>query len=334
MILVTGGTGLVGAHLLLYLVRNNRLVKAIYRPNSNLERVKKVFGYYSDQGGSLFQKIQWIPADLSDIPSLETAFKDVTHVYHAAALISFDPKAFKNLRKTNVTGTANIVNLCIAQGVKKLCYVSSIATIGKSPEGAVTEENDHLEEDANVYAQTKYEAELHVWRGSQEGLPVVIVNPGIIIGPGFWDGASGRLFTTANKGYRHFPPGGSCFVSVGDVVRSMIQLMESAIQNERFIVMAENRTYKEILDTMAPLLNRPKPKKSLTIGQLRLLRVLDWLQALFTGRARRITRRTIAALQNPQIYSNAKLESHLEFVFEALEKALAFSCVKFREEHP
>ncbi|MEO1011462.1 MAG: NAD-dependent epimerase/dehydratase family protein [Bacteroidota bacterium] len=334
MILVSGGTGLVGAHLLFQLLKNGETVRAIHRPKSNLARVKKVFGYYSVHPEELFNTIQWVQADLTDIPALETAFYGVTQVYHTAALISFDPGDYKSLRKTNVEGTANMVNLCLDKGIQKLCYVSTIGTLDRSGDHWATEENEAPDLDANVYAQTKYEAELQVWRGSQEGLPVVIVNPGVIVGPGFWGGGSGRLFTTANKGYRYYPPGGTGFVSVGDVVKSILYLMDSPIKNERFIVVAENLSYKEVLEIMAPALGRPKPSRPLKKGHLQLLRVFDWIRGLFSRKERRITGRTIHSMENRQWYGNKKLREALgtEFEFEPLSKVLQLSCARFKEE--
>jgi len=192
MILVTGGTGLVGAHLLYHLLLENNTVKAIYRKNSNLQAVKTVFGYYSTNFELLFQKIEWIEADITNVCSLEKAFENITEVYHAAALVSFTPKDYQKMRKINIEGTANIVNFCIDKKVKKLCFVSSIATIEKATHAkTINEEEDwNLEKNNYGYAITKYGAEMEVWRASQEGVAVVIVNPGIILGAGFWHNGS------------------------------------------------------------------------------------------------------------------------------------------------
>ena len=99
MILVTGGTGLVGSHLLYQLALKNEDIIAIHRKASDLSTVKKVFSYYTDNFESLFSSIQWLEADINDIPSLTKAFVGVTRVYHSAALISFDPADYKKMRK-------------------------------------------------------------------------------------------------------------------------------------------------------------------------------------------------------------------------------------------
>jgi len=334
MNLVTGGTGLVGSHLLMHLIQNGKSVKAIHRKGSLLHRVEKVFNYYHENGSELFQKIDWVEADLNDIPALECAFEQIDYVYHAAAFISFDPRNYELLLKTNTEGTANIVDLCIANTVKKLCYVSTIGTIGKSTHGTIAnEKNEWYDQHVNVYALAKYAAEMEVWRGTQEGLAAVIVNPGVIIGPGFWNTGSGALFTTANKGYSYYPPGGTGFVTVTDVVRMMITLMNSPIENERFIAVAENLTFKEILQKLTTCLGTSEPKKQLKYWQLEIGRVLDFLWSTSTGKKRKLTKNAIHSMKHRDAYANEKIKEFINFEFESLDPTIQFSCHHFAKEN-
>ena len=335
MVLVTGGTGLVGAHLLLHLLQNNTKVRAIYRDGSNLNRVEKVFSYYTENASGLFGQIEWILADINDIPALNIAFKNIDYVYHAAAMISFDPKDYYKLKKTNVQGTANIVNLCLSNSINKLCYVSTIGAIGKSLEGQkANEKNDWAGQDANVYALTKYRAEMEVWRGSQEGLDVVIVNPGVIIGPGFWEQGSGNLFTTAYQARDYYPPSGTGFITINDVVKIMVELMQSKIINQRFIAVSENMTYKDILTRLANAIDKKAPSKMLRFWQLHLLRFFDFFSSSITGNKRRITKKTIHSLRHTEIYDNGKIMEMLGFEFENLDECIMFCSERFREEYP
>jgi len=334
MILVTGGTGLVGSHLLVRLIENGNSVRAIYREGSQLKRVEKIFNYYHENGSALFKKIEWKVAELNDIFALENVFESINYVYHAAALISFDPSKFNILLQTNANGTANMVNLCIANKVKKICYVSTIGTIGKSIKGGLaTEENEWNDQHVNVYALSKYAAEMEVWRGTQEGLPAVIVNPGVIIGPGFWESGSGALFTTANKGYRFYPPGGTGFVSVHDVVQIMLNLMASDIKNERFIAVAQNLTFKEILQKLTSALEKPSPNKPLKFWHLEIARVVDLLWSLVTKKSRKITKNSIYSMKHRDDYANEKIKEALDFEFEALDPIIDFSCNHFLKEN-
>lgn len=335
MILVTGGTGLVGAHLLFELTKNEAMVKAIYRANSDLKKVEKVFSYYLDNYQNQYKKIHWVIADITDIPALEIAFEDVTHVYHCAALISFDPKDYDRLYKVNCEGTANIVNFCIANNIEKLCYVSSIATVGKDLNtNEVHEESEWTGKDTNVYALSKYDAEMEVWRGSQEGLRVVILNPGVIIGAGFWNSGSGKFFSTAAKESSYFPPSGTGFVAVNDVVNLLVLAMESDTDKERFIVIAENLTYEEVLSLITTALHLKQPTKMLTFWQLAVLWRLDALRSFLFKTERKITKNQVIALQEQKIYTNKKVTETFTYSFESIQKSIAFTCKKFKIEAP
>ncbi|MDX1318046.1 MAG: NAD-dependent epimerase/dehydratase family protein, partial [Xanthomarina gelatinilytica] len=289
MILVTGGTGLVGSHLLYQLTTNNNPVRAIYRNKNKLALTKKIFSYYSENPDILFNKIDWVEADLLDIPLLTEAFKGITHVYHAAAFVSFEPDKYHLLRKTNIEGTANIVNLSIANKIEKLCYVSSVATIGSATSKDTLNELTlwNPEADNSVYSITKYGAEMEVWRGTQEGLDAVIVNPGVIIGPGIWNYGSGNIFKKVYNGLPFYTKGVTGYVGIEDVVLPMMKLMESPIKNERFILVSENWPYKQFIDKIATSLNVKAPSKKASSLLLQMGWRLDWLKHKLTGKRRR-----------------------------------------------
>ena len=334
MVLVTGGTGLVGSHLLLKLVTDNVNVRALYRTSEKLELVKKTFSYYTTDALSLFDKIDWVKGDILDIPSLELTFVSVTHVYHCAAFISFSPSDFKKLERINREGTANIVNMCIAKDVKKICHVSTIGTIGRTVNGEeANEETDWNRQYANPYAITKYLAEMEVWRGAQEKLQMVIVNPGVILGPGYWESGSGTFFKTANKGYSYYPPGGSGFVSVADVINIMVKLMNSDIQGERFITVAKNISYKEILGSISSAMNKKPPYKKLKFWQLQLGKYVDQIVHIFTGKPRIITNSTIHGLKYPTKLNSSKIKQAIDYEFEPLNAVIELSTGFFIEEH-
>lgn len=333
MILVTGGTGLVGSHLLLKLSMDHEKVYALYRTKDKLAQVQKIFSYYSDNATALFNKIDWVHGDILDIPSLENAIKGITHVYHCAAYISFNPSDFKKLERINREGTANIVNICIANGVKKICHVSTIGAIGRTLNGELADEDSEwTRQHANPYAITKHLAEMEVWRGAQEELEVVIVNPGVILGPGFWNSGSGSFFKTAAKGYKYYPPGGSGFITINDVTNIMIALMNSDIHNERFILVAENLTYKQILEKIALAMDKKPPTKALKFWQLKIGKIADKIRNILTGNPRTITKNTIHGLKHPTAFNNEKIKNALGMEFESLDDQIKFSSKLFISE--
>ena len=322
MILVTGGTGQIGSRLLLNLTKNKAYkVRAIYRNTQSLEKIRQLFVKHSDSGAAQFDTIEWIQADLSNIPALEKAFEGVTFVFHCAGLISFQPQDFDKLIEVNVQGTANIVNLSIDFGVKKLCYVSSVATLSTLPHTPIDEENDWNNEDNNTdYAISKHGAEMEVWRGSQEGLPVVIVNPSVVLGGDFADRGSGLLYKKVADGLRYYPAGATGFVGVDDVVRAMVQLQFSEVAGERFVLNAENLTYKAVLERIAKQLGVKAPTKCVSHQMLRFLARLDEVLSFLHLKKRTLTLASADALGTVTTYNGEKIKKFIDFQYIDIEK--------------
>ena len=323
MILVTGATGLVGSHLLVQLLQENEEVKALFRSEKQIEKVKNVFAFHNQT--SLFDKINWVKGDINDIPSLEIAFEKVTHVYHCAALISFDPSDEDELRKINIEGTANVVNCCIDFGIKKLCHVSSIAALGnpKEHETTITEETEwNPEELHSDYAITKYGAEMEVFRGHQEGLEVVIVNPGVIFGYGFPKKGSDVIIQSVKKGLSFYTKGNIGIVSVADITNCMIKLMKSPINGERYTLVGENISTKALLDFIAEELKMKKPSIEATKWMTSIAWRMDWLLSKIVNRKRRLTRSTATSSHSTTTFDTSKIEKELNFTFQKKESYL------------
>lgn len=316
MILVTGGTGLVGAHLLLRLAENGAKMRAIYRDENGIQKTKSLFEHY--QKSTLFNAVEWIKGDILDITALEDAFIGITQVYHCAAYISFDSKDENKLRKINIEGTANIVNFCLAKGVEKLCHVSSIAALGDlaAHETSITEETEwNPEKHHSDYAISKYGAEMEVWRGQQEGLQVIIVNPGIIIGPGFENQSSGQLIKKVADGLLFYTYGKTAFVVVDDLVGIMIELMESSICNERFILIGQNIVFRDLFNTIADTLKVKRPSIEAKPFLIGLTWRLYWVLSLFSTKPKQISKDSLQSLLNKKEFSNQKIKSALQTSF-------------------
>jgi dihydroflavonol-4-reductase len=320
MILVTGATGLVGSHLVLHLLEQKQAVKAMYRDELGKEKVKRVFEHY--QKGHLFQAVCWVVSDIMDLTSLEIAFQEVDYVYHCAALISFDPKDEKKLRKINIEGTANIVNCCLEYKIKKLCYVSSIAALGdlNPNETIVTEESEwNPEKQHSDYGISKYGAELEVWRGQQEGLDVVVVNPGVILGPLFWTEGSGAIYQQIQKGLFFYTKGRTGLVAVLDVVQIIFQLMNGDIKGEKFILVAENKTYQNLTFLLSTTLQVKPPRFYAGPILTGLAWRMDWFLSTFFGKKRVISKDMSASLHEDNFYANDKIKKQLQYNFKSID---------------
>jgi nucleoside-diphosphate-sugar epimerase len=332
MILVTGGTGLVGAHLLYHLLKENETIRAIYRSEERIEVVKKVFSYYTEDT-SLIAKIAWFKADITDIPAMIPAFVGVEKVYHCAAFISFNPKDYKEMRKVNIHGTAIIVNLSIDAKIKKLCFVVSIAAVGDSLNGGlITEENEWNKElDNSGYSITKFGAEMEVWRASQEEVAVVIVNPGVILGSGFWTSGSGKLFPQVKNGFKYYTEGITGFVGVKDVVKAMVLLMNSEVKNERFILVSENKTYKEIFFLIADAFGVNRPSKKIKVWQTTVLWRISSILEVFTKKTPLLSKYSAKSAHEVSKYSSEKIKQTLNFQFEEIQRVVKDVCINFKK---
>lgn len=334
MVLVTGGTGLVGSHLLYHLTQTNDNIRAIYRTDKKREYIKKIFSYYTEDTSALFNKIEWIKADITDVPALEKAFTNISIVYHCAANLSFNPKDYNEAKNTNHIGTANIVNLCLAHQVSKLCHVSSIATLDETDKGLINEEADWTPEKNkhNIYAITKYNAELEVWRGSQEGLNVVIVNPGVIIGPGFWNDGSGKIFNMINKGFNYYTKGSVGIIDVADVVKTMIYLTQSNITKERFILVSENISYQSLISKIALGLKLKKPSKEISRRLIYIYFLFDRLKGFLRFSKRQFFKPNMHTLFKKLQFNNTKIKGVINFNFTPLEESIAKTAELFLKD--
>jgi len=338
MIFVTGGTGLLGSHLLLSLVREHKEIIALKRPSSDLEEVKRVFRYYisgEDELAELFGRIQWIDADILNQAEMEQVLEGVDQVFHCAATVSFQPRDRQKIIRFNTDSTSCVVTACLATGVKKLLHVSSTSAIGRSPEGAASYEAliwAHSKT-STAYAESKFRSEMEVWRGIEEGLDAVIVNPSIILGPGFWERGSSSMFSRVAGGLRYAAPGITGYVGVHDVVRAIIHLMNSEISGERFILSEGDYSYAKVFGMIGDSLGVSRNLKLVTPSLLRKLSRLDAFAGFFTGK-RRITSEHVRAAFGEVHFSSEKIKSAIGMEFTPMDQVIGEVAELYRKDHP
>ena len=321
MIFVTGGTGLLGSHLLIELTKNNESIRAIYRSEEKINQLKKLFQYYFKNDWKFhFEKIEWCRGDILDIPFLQKVMSDCKKVYHCAALVSFNRKDFNLCMKINREGTANIVNVSLELNVEKLCYVSSTAAIGGEDNKVVTEDYKwKLTPTTSGYSVSKYSAEKEVWRGIEEGLDAVMVNPCVILGAGNWNDSSLTIFKTMRKGVKFYPPGSNAQVDARDVSEIMIRLMNSSISSERYLCIGSNQSFKDLMSSIADELNVQKPSIPVKRFIVEIARRVVGFASFFTRKRPSITKETVNSLFSDLSYRNSKIENELNFKFRTLE---------------
>lgn len=322
-ILVTGGSGLLGSHLLKQLTNSKKKIKALYRKEIPVKFDNK-------------ERIEWVKGDILDVSSLEEVLEGVSHVYHCAAVVSFNNKRKREMYATNVQGTTNVVNAALEKRVKKICYVSSVAALGKK---AATEMIDErLVSDLNSfdsdYARSKYMAEMEVWRGIGEGLEGVIVNPAIILGTSNWNSGSTKIFKTCYEEFPWFTDGITGFVDVIDTSKAMIALMESNITGQRFIISNQSVPYREVFSRIAEKFRKRPPHKKASFFMANATMRYDYLRSKITHHEPFLTEETAKTAFAKVYFNNSKLKRFLpNFNYTSLDQTLSRVCKELIERY-
>lgn len=322
-IFVTGGTGFVGSYLLRYLVHHGyRRLRAVRRTESDLSLVDEVK-----------DRVEWVTGDILDPVFLEEAMAGMQQVYHCAAIVSFDPRDRQRMMAVNVEGTANVINTALFLGVEKLVHVSSIAALGRTKQiTEIDEKAQWVRSKYNSnYAISKYLSEQEVWRGMAEGLNVAVVNPGIILGSGRWEDGPLKLFKLAWRSFPFYTQGITGFVDVRDVARFMIQLMESDVHSERYILCAEDLSYYEILLMMAEDLEKKPPSIPATPLMQQFIWRWEWLRTRLLGGSPIITRETAHNARRRYHFINEKSKADFDFEYLPIRRTVAEAARQFKK---
>jgi dihydroflavonol-4-reductase len=330
-IFVTGATGLVGSRLVFDLVTAGKKVRVLVREGSNRSRIVRQF---KGQEALMESSVEWATGDINDVISLREAMQGVKQVYHCAGLVTFQPGKAGRLMEVNGVGTANVVNMALEAGVEQFCHVSSIAALGRNSDGEHIDESGSWKASGrnSAYAISKYAAEREVWRGMAEGLQAVIVNPGVILGPGNWKTDSSMLFGQVWNGLKFYTRGITGFVDVRDVTAVMIGLMEKHISGERYVLVSENRPFREVMDRIAD--GMEKKRAQYYAGPL--LTGMAWrmerVKSLITGRSAVITRETARSASSQYFYSSAKISNELGISFIPVDQSVDETTAAFVAE--
>ncbi|MBS1683365.1 MAG: NAD-dependent epimerase/dehydratase family protein [Bacteroidetes bacterium] len=325
MVLVTGANGLLGSYLVKELIRRGEHVRGLRRATSDMSLLD---GY--------LDRIEWVEGDVRDIYALEEAMLGVDQVYHVAAMISMQPRDQELMMGVNAEGTANVVNAALGSDIKKFLYVSSVAAFGR-PEGAIRLIDENIDvkdsKDNFAYYKSKLYAEREVWRGIAEGLNAVIINPSTILGGGFWNIPPNGIFSHVYSGLPFYTTGVNGFVDVRDVVEVAIRLMHSGIQAEKFIVSAENASFRDVMWMAADAMKVRRP----FIHSGKLLGSLAWrfeaIKSIFSKPSAIITHDSVEIGQNDFYYSNDKVKKALDFTFRPLRETIGDVAALYLESH-
>jgi len=324
IILVTGGTGFLGAYIIKNLVEKGHAIRAIRR--------SATLPFFIDK--SIWNKVEWVDGDVLDVVSLGEAMQGVDAVIHSAAIVSFKKENRKEMYMVNIEGTTNVVNMALEASVRRILHVSSVAALGRTTKATtVTEEKKWEENNNNThYAITKHHAEMEVWRGFAEGLQGVIINPSTILGFGNWHQSSGAIFKNAYKGFPWYTKGVNGFTGVEDVAEAAAQLLFSSINEKRFIVNTENRSFQSLFNTMAAGFDKKPPHRYASPNMSQIAWRLEKLKAFFTGSKPLLSKETAKVAHSQTSFDNTALLNALPgFSFTPLDTVINKACHQYRQ---
>lgn len=324
MILVTGGTGFLGAYIIKNLVRKGHAVRAIRRSPALPFFIEK----------NIWEKVEWIEGDVLDVVSLAEAMKGIDAVIHSAAIVSFTKDKRKEMYAVNVDGTANVVNAALESGVRRLLHISSVAALGRTTKASTVTEEKTWEENKNNthYAVTKHRAEMHAWRGFAEGLEGVVINPSTILGYGNWHQSSCAIFKNAYKGFPWYTKGVNGFVGVEDVAEAAVQLLLSDMNERRFIVNAENRSFQSLLTEMAKGFGKKPPHRYAGPVMSEVAWRMEKVKSILTGSKPLLSKETAKVAHSQTSFDNTALRNELpNFSFTPLDVVIKKACVQYEQ---
>lgn len=325
-VFVTGATGFVGS----YIVRS--LLDEGYVNITCISRS----GEGSPMTEDIHDRVRWIQGDILDLPLLWEVMKKQDIVIHAAAMVTFSTKNKKKLLETAIQGTANLVNVALEYAVKKFVHISSIAAIGRRKKNETITEKQIFSHSAfdTTYGMSKFLSEQEVWRGHAEGLPTTILNPSFVLGAGHWEKSSPGILLKVFKGTPTYPTGTNGIVDVRDVSKAAVLAIHSDYDGERFIISAENWSYRDLLMTIAGHLSVKPPKYALTpwLGGFawRVFALSEWIK----GQSPVFTRETVKSMAVKSFYNNTKSKEILGLNYRNPLNTISETCQVFMNTYP
>ncbi|MBI1183110.1 NAD-dependent epimerase/dehydratase family protein [bacterium] len=338
-IFITGGSGFVGAHTMFFLMEAGCHVVALKRENSSTNLSRLIFEQLNarHQSHLSFDDIEWVHGDLMYPFSLIEGSQGCDAIVHTAASVSFQAKEREMILRNNMDGTAHVVTACIENGIERLVHISSVAALpnpDKKPELDETFLNSTYYEFETTYGESKYRSEMEVWKAHGEGVKVTVLNPGLVLGEWKFVDSSVQMFRSVARGLPFYSGGLTGFVDVLDVAKGVVRSLtnEKSIA-QRFIMVGENLSYKELLHKIATALGKKPPgiKAGKNLSTVVALAAESW--AAISGSKAFITREVAQSANRSTRFNHHKAEEILGINFNPIDQTIARTAL-FYQAHP
>jgi dihydroflavonol-4-reductase len=322
VILVTGGTGFVGAHVVRALLAKGAKVRCLVRRSSRRSNLDDL-------------PVEIVTGDLCDPASLERAMRGVSTLYHVAADYRLWTRDPGELYRANAGGTENVLAAAAEAGVSRVVYTSSVGALGLSPDGSPADETTPVARDEVVghYKKSKYDAERVAEAWAARGLPVVIVNPSTPVGElDVKPTPTGQLVVDfLNRRLPAYVDTGLNLVDVRDVAAGHLLAAETGRTGEKYILGHRNMTLKEILEALSRITGLPAPTVRLPHGIPLAVAAVDTFVSGLLGRPPRVSLESVRMSRHRMFFDASKAVRELGLPQSPVEEALGRAVSWFRE---
>lgn len=312
-LLITGATGLLGQRILLKLIDLNYQIYATKRTHS----VTQIDS----------EKINWMEINSIQDNLFELIPEKIDYVIHAGALVSYKKSDKEVIFKINAEWTNFLAESALKAGVQKFIFISSISALGKVSNDNFINENtpksDH--EFLSNYGKSKRQAEEKLWELSEKGLPIIIFNPSVIIGPAKRYQSSAQLFGYISDQKPFYTTGLINYIDVRDVADIVVKSLENKIQNEQFVLNAGSISYSNFFRAIAKQLKVKAPSFGIPKFIVVLGAVLENLWSKISGKPVTLTLETAKMAGNKYIYKAEKANKTFNLSYKTLEQSVEWT---------
>ncbi|MBI4466080.1 MAG: SDR family oxidoreductase [Acidobacteria bacterium] len=311
-VLVTGGTGFLGANLVHHLVGRGDTVRVLKRRRTPPDILTGL-------------PVEFTEGDVTDFDSLLGASRGVEGIYHLAGLVSYWPPRRAWQYRVNVVGAHNVVEAALSNGVRRVVHTSSIAAIGFRTDGKPCDEETSWNwgpQDIH-YATTKHLGEQEALKAAARGLEVVVVNPALIFGPRDTSWNAGRMFKLVQEKATVFSPAGSTTTcDVDDVCQGHLAAMERGRSGQRYILGGEHIRYADLFRAVGEVMSKKVEVKVIPYWLAQAVAYANYGLSLLTRREPALTPELLRMGRFARTYTSEKAIRELGYPQTPLRASL------------
>lgn len=319
-ILITGATGLLGKQILQQLLLQDYKIYALKRTDSIIPIES--------------EKLNWIEIKSIEDNLFQLIPEKVDYVIHAGAMVSYKQSDKAKIHQINTHWTSKLAHDALENRVEKFIFISSISALGKKSPNNIIDENTPKSENEFLsnYGRSKRQAEELLWDISSKGLPILIFNPSVIIGPAKRYQSSAQLFGYVSDQKPFYTKGLINYIDVRDVTNFIIRSLDNKTINEQFVLNAGCTSYYDFFKAIAKQLKVKVPIIGVPKFMVILGAVMENIFSNLRGKPPTLTMETAKMAGNKKIYKSGKANNAFNLRYRTLEQSIEWTINEMQKE--